>query len=89
CVGKGTGISAEQLSLKIKLVAQGVGRCHELPVKEVLAQVGGFEIVTMVGAFLAAEQQKTPVLVDGFIVSVAAYVATLLQPNVRDYLLFA
>ncbi|MDH5886424.1 nicotinate-nucleotide--dimethylbenzimidazole phosphoribosyltransferase [Vibrio splendidus] len=58
-------------------------------IKEVLAQVGGYEIVQMVGAFLGAYQNKTPVLVDGFIVSVAAYAATLIEPNCRDYMIFA
>jgi nicotinate-nucleotide--dimethylbenzimidazole phosphoribosyltransferase len=89
CVGLGTGITHEQFSRKIKLVAQGVGRCYELDTKSVLAQVGGFEIVQMVGAFLEAKRQKTPVLVDGFIVSVAAYIATLLDEETRDYMLFA
>lgn len=89
CVGLGTGITHEQFGRKIKLVAQGVGRCYELDVKGVLAQVGGFEIVQMVGAFLEAKRHKTPVLVDGFIVSVAAYVATLLDEETRDYMLFA
>lgn len=28
-------------------------------------------------------------LVDGFIVSVAAYVATLIEPSCRDYMIFA
>ncbi len=89
CVGYGTGITQEQLNRKIKLVAQGVNRCRELDTKGALAQVGGFEIVQMVGAFLEAKRHKTPVLVDGFIVSVAAYVATLLDEETRDYMLFA
>ncbi|WP_080767709.1 nicotinate-nucleotide--dimethylbenzimidazole phosphoribosyltransferase [Vibrio campbellii] len=89
CVGYGTGITQEQLNRKIKLVAQGVNRCRDLDTKGTLAQVGGFEIVQMVGAFLEAKRHKTPVLVDGFIVSVAAYVATLLDEETRDYMLFA
>lgn len=89
CVGYGTGITQEQLNRKIKLVAQGVNRCRGLDTKGALAQVGGFEIVQMVGAFLEAKRHKTPVLVDGFIVSVAAYVATLLDEETRDYMLFA
>ncbi|MCV5941982.1 nicotinate-nucleotide--dimethylbenzimidazole phosphoribosyltransferase, partial [Escherichia coli] len=52
CVGLGTGINSEQLSRKLKLVAQGVSRCRGLDTKAVLSQVGGFEIVQMVGAFL-------------------------------------
>ncbi|MGR5238860.1 nicotinate-nucleotide--dimethylbenzimidazole phosphoribosyltransferase [Vibrio alfacsensis] len=92
CVGLGTGIDQEQLNRKINLVAQGVARCRELDAldtKAILAQVGGFEIVQMVGAFLQATRLKTPVLVDGFIVSVAAYVATLIDEEARDYMLFA
>ncbi|PML43710.1 nicotinate-nucleotide--dimethylbenzimidazole phosphoribosyltransferase [Vibrio lentus] len=95
CVGLGTGINNEQLARKVAVVEQGVARCKGIDAKEVkdtkevLAQVGGYEIVQMVGAFLGAYQNKTPVLVDGFIVSVAAYVATLIEPNCRDYMIFA
>ena len=101
CVGLGTGINNEQLARKVAVVEQGVARCKGLDakevkeltdlkdIKEVLAQVGGYEIVQMVGGFLGAYQNKTPVLVDGFIVSVAAYVATLIEPNCRDYMIFA
>ncbi|MBY7731366.1 nicotinate-nucleotide--dimethylbenzimidazole phosphoribosyltransferase [Vibrio splendidus] len=92
CVGLGTGINNDQLARKVAVVEQGVARCKGLELKdtkEVLAQVGGYEIVQMVGAFLGAYQNRTPVLVDGFIVSVAAYVATLIEPNCRDYMIFA
>ncbi|CDT51331.1 putative Nicotinate mononucleotide:5,6-dimethylbenzimidazole phosphoribosyltransferase (CobT) [Vibrio coralliirubri] len=101
CVGLGTGINNEQLARKVAVVEQGVARCKGLglkevkeltdlkDIKEVLAQVGGYEIVQMVGGFLGAYHNKTPVLVDGFIVSVAAYVATLIEPSCRDYMIFA
>ncbi|WP_061031486.1 nicotinate-nucleotide--dimethylbenzimidazole phosphoribosyltransferase [Vibrio splendidus] len=89
CVGLGTGINNEQLAHKVAVVEQGVARCKGLDPRSILAQVGGYEIVQMVGAFLGAYQNRTPVLVDGFIVSVAAYVATLIEPNCRDYMIFA
>lgn len=95
CVGLGTGINNEQLARKVAVVEQGVARCKGLDlkevkdIKEVLAQVGGYEIVQMVGGFLGAYENRTPVLVDGFIVSVAAYVATLIEPSCRDYMIFA
>ncbi|MCC5518734.1 nicotinate-nucleotide--dimethylbenzimidazole phosphoribosyltransferase [Vibrio splendidus] len=98
CVGLGTGINNEQLARKVAVVEQGIARCKGLELKEVkelkdtkevLAQVGGYEIVQMVGGFLGAYQNRTPVLVDGFIVSVAAYVATLIEPSCRDYMIFA
>lgn len=95
CVGLGTGINNEQLARKVAVVEQGVARCKGLELKEVkdlkavLAQVGGYEIIQMVGGFLGAYQNRTPVLVDGFIVSAAAYVATLIEPNCREYMIFA
>ncbi|EOG9060255.1 nicotinate-nucleotide--dimethylbenzimidazole phosphoribosyltransferase [Vibrio fluvialis] len=89
CVGMGTGISEQQYQKKRQLVGQAVARCQGLDVKAVLAEVGGFEIVQMVGAFLGASRRNTPVVVDGFIVTVAAYVATLLDPNARDVMIFA
>ncbi|MBV7263034.1 nicotinate-nucleotide--dimethylbenzimidazole phosphoribosyltransferase [Photobacterium sp. WH24] len=92
CVGKGTGISDAQLGNKISLIRQGVARYSESgepgPLRA-LAELGGFEIVQMVGAFLSASDQRVPVLVDGFIVSIAAYIATLLKPEARDVMIFA
>ncbi|WP_117234730.1 nicotinate-nucleotide--dimethylbenzimidazole phosphoribosyltransferase [Vibrio maerlii] len=88
CVGLGTGITEEQYKRKVDLVAQAVARCHDLPPQEVLEQVGGFEIVQMVGAFLQASKSNTPVIVDGFIVTVAAYVATLIEPDSREVMIF-
>lgn len=89
CVGKGTGISDEQFEKKRQLVAKGVERSNGKNAKQALAEVGGYEIVQMAGAFIGAYRKKTPVLVDGFIVTVAAYVATLIEPECRDYMIFA
>ncbi|MGF1687010.1 nicotinate-nucleotide--dimethylbenzimidazole phosphoribosyltransferase [Photobacterium japonica] len=89
CVGLGTGISPAQLALKQALVEQGVARCDSNDPYTALAEVGGFEIVQMVGAFLGAAEKQTPVLVDGFIVTVAALLATRIQPEARDYMIFA
>ncbi|PSW21351.1 nicotinate-nucleotide--dimethylbenzimidazole phosphoribosyltransferase [Photobacterium sanctipauli] len=89
CVGLGTGISGEQLNRKVQLVAQGVARCNTQAPSQLLAELGGYEIVQMVGGFLAAAKNRVPVLVDGFIVTVAALVAVKLDPRCRDYMIFA
>jgi nicotinate-nucleotide--dimethylbenzimidazole phosphoribosyltransferase len=47
-----------------------------------LAKLGGAEIASLVGAILEASHRDIPVLVDGFIVTVAALVAASLSPNV-------
>lgn len=89
CVGFGTGISEEQRNLKVKLVGKGVDRCEGKSIKQILAEVGGYEIVQMVGGFIEAAKQNVPVLVDGFIVSAAAYAATRINPECRDWMIFA
>lgn len=92
-VGVGTGISDEQLTHKAALISQAVQRyltCHEkLDIYALLAELGGFEIVQMTGAILAAAQAGIPVLIDGFIVTAAALSACSLHANVRDYLIFS
>ena len=96
CVGQGTGIDAAQLSLKQTLITQAVNRVNSeynsaesLSEKTIMAEVGGFEIVQMVGAILASAQAQTPVLIDGFIVSVAALLAVKMHPETQAYLLYS
>jgi nicotinate-nucleotide--dimethylbenzimidazole phosphoribosyltransferase len=110
CVGRGTGITDEQLSKKIALIEQALSRLSsssqdlaQIPkeqynadkdltseeVIEVLSQLGGFEIVQMVAAILAGAAANIPIVIDGFIVSVAALVALRLDKNVADYLIFS
>ncbi|MGF1909552.1 nicotinate-nucleotide--dimethylbenzimidazole phosphoribosyltransferase [Vibrio kasasachensis] len=89
CVGLGTGVNAQQLRKKRQLVQLGINRCRGLNAQEILRQVGGFEITQMVGAFLAAEKYNTPVIVDGFIATAAAYVAAKINPDCREYMIFA
>ena len=89
CVGLGTGITPEQLKKKIEVITQGVNRCQNASVNKILSEVGGYELVQLVGGFLAAYENKVAVIVDGFIVSTAAYVATIIEPRTREYMIFA
>ena len=50
---------------------------------------GGFEIVALTGAYIRAAQTGLPILVDGFISSVAALCAVHINPSVNDYLFFS
>ena len=56
-------------------------------VLDVLHKVGGLDIAGLAGVFLGGALCRTPVLVDGFISSVAALVAARLCPDCRDYML--
>ncbi|MDZ5602057.1 nicotinate-nucleotide--dimethylbenzimidazole phosphoribosyltransferase [Pseudomonas sp. RP23018S] len=56
---------------------------------QALTCVGGFEIAALAGAYLACAQVGIAVLVDGFICSVAALLATRLNPGCQPWLLYA
>ena len=91
CVGRGTGLDDAGLAKKTEILKQALQH-HALNGQDtmrVLATFGGFEIVMMVGAMLGAAQQKTLLLIDGFISSVALLVASKLQPNILQYCVFA
>jgi nicotinate-nucleotide--dimethylbenzimidazole phosphoribosyltransferase len=47
------------------------------------------EIAAICGAIIAAAQNRIPILVDGFIVSVAALAAVRINASCRPYLLFS
>ena len=87
--GAGTGLDAAGIAHKCAVIERALAR-HEAargPLEQ-LRCLGGFEIVALAGAFVAAAQAGLPVLVDGFITTVAALAAVRIQPEVRDWLLF-
>lgn len=94
-VGRGTGITDAQFEQKVKLVQSALDRTSsandgQLPRPlYLLSSLGGFEIVQIVGAMLSAAEQRKLIVVDGFIVSVAALFACEIEPNVRQFLVFA
>ncbi len=84
--GRGGGLNDEGLRKKLKVVEEGVNRyCMADPIEK-LANVGGFDIAAMAGAYLGAGIYKMPVVIDGFISIVAACVAKELNPTVTDYM---
>ncbi len=88
--GPGTGLNPEQVAAKAQKLQQAVAlhgaeSDHAL---DLLAKLGGFEIAAMAGAYIRCGQRGIPVLVDGFISSVAALVACHYQPQLRNWLLF-
>ena len=92
CVGNGTGINSQQLTLKKQLIAQAVIRLDREQILAdpyyVLKELAGFEIVQMVGAILAAAEQGIAVLIDGFIVTSALLAANAINKNVLEYCIF-
>ncbi|ABI58163.1 nicotinate-nucleotide--dimethylbenzimidazole phosphoribosyltransferase [Alkalilimnicola ehrlichii MLHE-1] len=88
--GPGTGLDAAGVERKRAVIDQALHRHgpHLASPLEALRRVGGLEIAGLTGAFIAAAQARSPVLVDGFIATVAALTAVRLNPGVRDWLHF-
>ena len=87
--GRGAGLSSEGLDRKVQAIQTALER-HQ-PDKEdildVLSKVGGLDIAGMMGAFLGGAIYHVPVLIDGFISSVAALCAVRMVPETLGYIL--
>ena len=89
--GVGTGIGADQLRHKIEVIEKAIELHHKHVVGDVfktLCAVGGLEIAAITGAYIRCAQVNLPIIVDGFISSVAALCAVRMNPKVRDWMLF-
>ena len=90
CVGAGTGLSAEGVLRKQRVIEAAVGlHASVRDPLDVLATFGGFEIAMMAGAMLRAAAQRKVLLIDGFIVTSALLVAARIEPAILDYCVFA
>ena len=90
-VGPGTGLDDKGVQHKAEVIERALAlhspHCHG-PL-ESLRRLGGFEVAALAGAYLGCAQRGIPVLVDGFICSVAALCAVRMNPACRDWLLFS
>ncbi|MCP1102169.1 nicotinate-nucleotide--dimethylbenzimidazole phosphoribosyltransferase [Aequitasia blattaphilus] len=86
--GKGAGLDQAGLKRKIEVIEAGIKK-HQ-PKKEdildVLSKVGGLDVAGLVGVFLGGGVYRIPIIIDGFISSVAALCALQLVPRCRDYM---
>lgn len=89
--GRGTGIDDERLAHKIDTIRKALEANRERVTRPLsaLAAVGGLEIAGICGLVLGATSRNLPVVVDGFISTAGAFVASRLRPAVRDYLFFS
>ncbi len=89
-VGQGTGVAGDALAHKRAVIEAAIASRGADPKDplDVLTRLGGLEIAAMVGAYLGAAARRLPILVDGFIATVAALTACRLEPSLRPYLIF-
>ena len=89
-VGRGTGVDDAGLARKADAVDRALA-LHKDALGDplaILARLGGREIAAMLGAIIAARQQKIPVIVDGFVATSAAAIAQAVSPAAIDHCLF-
>lgn len=87
--GRGAGLSSEGLSRKIEAIKRAIkiNRPDRADAIDVLSKLGGFDIAGLSGVFIGAAQMQIPVLLDGFISSVAALCAARLCPEAMQVML--
>ena len=78
--GRGAGLSDAGLARKIDAIRRGIAHNQPNPADplDVLAKLGGFDIAGLCGVFLGGALEGVPILMDGFISSVAALCAVRL-----------
>lgn len=81
--GRGAGLSREGLRRKVWAIETAIAKNSPDPKDpiDVLAKLGGFDIAGMCGVYLGGAVYRVPVLMDGFISTVAALCAVRLCPG--------
>lgn len=83
--GRGAGLSDLGLQRKISAISRAIAKNRPDPTDpvDVLQKVGGLDLAAICGTFLGGALYGVPVIVDGFISSVAALCAMRLCPNAK------
>ena len=86
--GRGAGLSSQALEHKIEVIRQAiaVNQPDKDDILDVVAKVGSLDIAGMIGCYIGGAVMGVPVLIDGFISSIAAYCAEKLSPACRPYM---
>ena len=90
-VGRGSGINNEQLLHKTNVCRRAIAlhNPNRADAIDLLSAIGGLDIAGMTGAILGAAENRTPVLLDGFICTVSGILAELLAPGAKEYMILS
>ncbi|MEK3725072.1 nicotinate-nucleotide--dimethylbenzimidazole phosphoribosyltransferase [Paenibacillus sp. FSL H8-0034] len=88
-VGRGTGIDDDRLQHKQAVIARAIelNQPDKDNALDVLAKLGGLEIAGLAGVILGAALHRCPIVIDGFISSAAALVASRIAPLSVSYMI--
>lgn len=89
--GAGTGLNQTEIQHKANIIKQALTHHHNQLTSPltILQYLGGFEIAALIGAYITCAKVGIPVLVDGFISSVAALMAERLSPDTKNWFLYS
>lgn len=89
--GAGTGLNKTEIQHKAAIIHQALNHHHsELSSPlAILQHLGGFEIAALAGAYITCAKVAIPVLIDGFISSVAALMAEHICPGTKNWFLYS
>ncbi len=87
--GRGAGLSSAGLERKIEVIKTAISRSKpdKNDALDVISKVGGYDIAALAGAFIGGAVYGVPVIIDGFISSVAALCAYRLCGESRDFMI--
>lgn len=86
--GKGSG-NGKAIARKTDIIYRALQKRSPDPgsVVDLLSRFGGLEIAGLTGFISRAPECGIPIMLDGYVTSVAALLATMIEPRVRDYLI--
>jgi nicotinate-nucleotide--dimethylbenzimidazole phosphoribosyltransferase len=88
---RGTGINDESLRKKISVIERSleINRPDPADPLDVLNKVGGLEIAGIAGLVIGCAANRIPVVIDGFISTAGALIASEMHPCVKEYIFAA
>ncbi len=89
--GRGTGIDDLTLRVKAEAIKSAIALNRPDPKDplDVLSKVGGFEIGGIAGLIIGCAARRIPVVVDGFISTAGALIATRMNSVINEYLFYS
>jgi len=86
--GEGSGDS-KVIDKKIDIISRAMELRRPEPgnIIDILARFGGLEIAALAGFISKCSQRRIPLILDGYVTSVAALLASVVEPEVVNYLL--
>mgnify|MGYP000976640075 CR=1 FL=1 len=87
--GVGANLPKYKLARKIDVIKRSleINKPDKNDPLDILSKLGGYEIAGMSGTIIGAAASSVPVVVDGFISTVSAIIACMIEPKVKGYLL--